>query len=71
MVTITHELDGISHTTDNSADTALRVDNSNTSAVPILRTGNNRKAAASKQKLDKLASIRPTIAAQLPALQKV
>jgi hypothetical protein len=47
MVTITHELNGISHTTDNSADTALRVDNSNTSAAPILRTGNIRKAATS------------------------
>jgi hypothetical protein len=75
MVTI-QELDRLSSTPDNSADRAqTRRDSSSSTAANIDRLAPSSTTTTSsnnnKKKIDKLAFIRPAIASQLPALQKV
>mmetsp|Transcript_28315 Transcript_28315/g.40562 ORF Transcript_28315/g.40562 Transcript_28315/m.40562 type:complete len:149 (+) Transcript_28315:761-1207(+) len=76
MVTI-QELDRLSSTPDNSADRAqTRRDISSFAAANIDRlapssTSTTTSSNNSKKKIDKYAFIRPAIASQLPALQKV
>jgi len=75
MVTI-QELDRLSSTPDNSADRAqTRRDISSFAAANIDRLAPSSTTTTSsnnsKKKIDKYAFIRPAIASQLPALQKV